>query len=404
MKCLQVVAGMLCFLMLPGCQGVLNSSDVNEVCIAPTEELLQSSLKDYSTIKASICEYNSDHLNLPENRTVEINLSARDRLEGYTFNLSSSDISVNENAYNAVFGYCPNEILYEMTGCSSGEEVLNTIGQPYMFEMCGDRYALLFINSEQTFIFGRKGDFTTISIDYDFNIANVNSIQISDDEIYLIATRSSGKDNSVFVLTFSTETGKQDMITVPFSDMQLPEKKLSVSKYNPFIYNKTLFFSVSDYSFNGWIAAYNFDKCVGSSLPIEDFGYDGQIFMYDNNIGYFYSELHTDGYNNSMKLILFDFNYADCEFTQKTELDYFPEGTQYYYYLYGYRFYCIDDMLCGVLQHMEDNSLAYIEISLKEGKIKTFVPFYVDVNKYFVNGYSIKDSIAARSRHNIKEP
>lgn len=403
MKYLRVVVGALCVLMLSGCQDTFNSSNVDKVLMPPAEMLLESSLKDYYVSKNSICEYNADYLNLSENRTVEINLSPRDRLEGYTFNLSQDDISVNENAYNAVFGYCPNDILFEMTGCSSGEEVLYTLGQPYMFETYEDKYALILINSEQTFIYGSKGDFTTININSDFNIADVNSIQISDDKIYLIATRTSGKNNSVFVLTVSNETGEQDIISVPFSDMQLPEKKLSVSKHNPFIYNKTLFFSVSDYSFNGWLAAYNFDNCIGSSIPVEDFGYDGQIFLYDNSIGYFYSELCTDGYNNSMKINLYDFNYADCEFVHKSELNYFPKETQYYYYLYGYRFYCIDDMLCGVLQHMEDNSLAYMEITLTDGVIKTFVPFYVDVNKYYVNGYSINDGMTAKSRHNITD-
>lgn len=403
MKRIHTLSGVLALLILTGCQHKPNSNNDCEIVNASTEDFLQSRLNDYSVSKNSICKYNSDNLYISEDRTVEINLSARDRLEGYTFRLSSSDISVSENAYNAVFGYCPNDILYEMTGCSSGEEVLNTIGQPYMFESFEDKYALLIINSDQTFIYGFNGNLTTINIDSDFNVANVNSIQISDDEIYLIASNSNGKDNHISILTITNKTGQQNIVTVPFSDMDLPQKKLSVPKHNPFIYDKTLFFSVSDYSFNGWVAAYNFEKCLGTSFFVDDFGYDGQLFVYKDHIGYFYSELCTNGYNNSMKLALFDFNSIDCKFTKKTKLNYFPEGTLYYYYLYGYRFYCIDDMLCGVLQHMEDNSMAYIELSLKDGMIKTFIPFYVDPNKYYVNGYSIIDGMKFQSRHNIKQ-
>ena len=69
-----------------------------------------------------------------------------------------------------------------------------------------------------------------------------------------------------------------------------------------------------------------------------------------------------------------------------------------------YQFYCVGDRLCGMIKDINiDTGMsttdAYVEISLPDGAVTTFIP--LKIKKYQYNSYTIRENGIAVSPHNI---
>lgn len=111
-------------------------------------------------------------------------------------------------------------------------------------------------------------------------------------------------------------------------------------------------------------------------IHIQDVDTAGKLFRYGNELGVMTASFGEDGYYSNMEVRFFELNTVKCKLSEKRTLS-LPLSADWAYFLEkGAEFYCIDDTLCGIMTEKGNgSSYAYIEISLKNGAITTFIPF-----------------------------
>lgn len=399
MKKLIAVLLSICTVLISGCSRERcgeHGANITDTLLADFDNFIVTSQK--------YTKYNADICNMQEGRVAEIGLTEIFRYNNsVSLEISSAGVQESNNACFAADGYCPVSSLFKMTGTSTFDQALTSVGQPYTYTELGDKSALLLADKKQTLIYGNANRFSKVTLGDKYNITSVISLQITDEKLFVFSYPEAKNGKCVVVrnLLLSDSTSL-DEIVIPFSDIGFEDFNLHISKYNIFVNNDTLFFIAYDLDKRcGWIIAYNLNTKQYSNIRIENIAGVEQIFCADDGIIVLYNKYDSNGYSNNTFLCRYGFDYASTTFSQESvSVITFPENANYYFSTKGQDSYCVGDTFCGILENTRDMSYAYAEFSLSTGKITTFIPFKPKSSNYAVTGLIIRDNGKAVSRHN----
>lgn len=402
-KIIKSVLLIICFFtFLVGC----SAADVNvQEYDSPLLMKFTSFKRECKNQKNSLLNYYSYKCNIPNERTIEISLAYvfASQLPLKSFTITGTEITAEDKEMGYAARNCyPADTMFSITKTQSTDEIAEKFGTPDAYAEYNGISVLLISNTYEYIVFyGNSTEGNMIRIDKEYKIPQNTTLQITDNAIYLFIKPNRDSNFGVSVIKISLENSEVTKQFITFEEMNLPEIKGQILVNNIFIDDGIMYFSINDFGSSSWITAYDFDSGKGNNVKIKC-AYDGKLFKYQDGVGMMVSGYDNDGYNTNMGLRFFGYDAKANEFTEKEDMSVdFPKNVRYFYAIYGAEFYCTNDTLCGILIHINDGSKAYVEISLPNGEITTFIPFKTNNEYYSPFGYIIRENGVAVSPHNV---
>lgn len=359
---------------------------------------------------ASICSYYMDMSAIPESRTVECGYRSFDNFdEGKLVELMSDGISIsNDKIMFSAWNYFKTKDSMEITGLNSIDEIWANYNQPLWYIEEKEMSVLVFEifepeRSYYTVFYGKDGDYKMVEIDKDKKYSIPYRPQVTDEKIYLF-TEALHNESSFLVTAIDIGSQEAELSVVKPEDMGLPDKKLIVHPHNIFIDGDVLFV-YANYHKTGYVAMYDFKSGKGTNTDIKsDFGY-GKLFRYGSGLGLMVFQCINSDYGTTMGIRFFDFDTNEPHILENEDayVDIVTEA-KYFYSIFGHYFYCVGDKLCGLMSDIDiDTGMTetdvYVEISLPDGAVTTFIP--LKVKNHDVYSYTIRENGVAVSPHNV---
>ncbi len=368
-----------------------------------------SDFKDeYKEQKNSLVSFYNYKYDIPDSRTVDICfanlLNLSNNAKFYPSEIVESKIMpIDKEMGYAVRKCYPVDTILNITGTDSIDEILEKYGHPQDYTEYNGICAIKISRSDEYIIFyGDNNGGKMVIIDKEYKTTQNTMLQITDEAIYLFIKPNRDSNFGISVTKISIESSEVSRQFISFEEMNLPEIKGQILVNNIFIDDGIMYFSINDYGSNSWVTAYDFDSGKGNNIKIKC-AYDGKLFKYESGVGLMVSCYDDEGYNTNMGLRFFNYDVEANKFTEREELSVtFPENARYGFYIDGAKFYCTNDTLCGIMDHINDGSYAYVEISLPDGEITTFMPFKAKKASHFPISYTVRENGAAVSPHNVK--
>lgn len=362
----------------------------------------------------SACTYYMDMSAIPENRTVEIGYRSFDNFdEGKLVELTSDGISVsNDEMMFSASNHFRNRDIIEITNLKSLDEIWETYDQPLWYIEEKGMSVLVFelhdaYNADRWYylvFYGKDGDYKMVEIDKDKKYHTPCRPQVTDNKIYLF-TDAMHSGDSFLVTAIDIDSGETELSVVTYEDMGLPDKTLIVNSHNIFIDGNLMFLYAADYYSKGYVALYDLESGKSASIEFKDTVGHGKLFRYGDGLGLTVSQCINSNYDTTMGIRFFGFDADNLSIWENEEAQVeIARESKYFGGYIEYQFYCVGDRLCGMIKDINiDTGMsttdAYVEISLPDGVVTTFIP--LKIKKYQYNSYTIRENGVAVSPHNV---
>lgn len=431
-KILSVLLSCTLVFLLAGCQGKPADPNFRDKSAYDEQEGFANSLKSdylsfrkkYPELKNDVCYYVNAQNCMPVGREVKVcftNAFSSDWREAGALNISLSGIDVSDEQYIFTFGkHFPVKTVAEMSDYSTVNELFSSVGQVQTYEELGE-FCAFSVNHYyerptyvDTIYYGMPGNIKSV----DVNFGNLpqppdQSLQITEDDIYYYTYDYADLENSsVTVVQVPRHGGEVVTRKIYLSDLGFPTLHSSSFSENIFVEGGYLFMlgefilSAEPLEFEFCIAVYDLKTDKFDVYKTHDFKGMGKLFRYGDGLGVTTALYDEQGYYSDMGVRFLNFDENNCKLSFDKDVSFAQsENWAYDMGLSAKEFYCIDDMLCGVLTYKANGAmLMYVEIDLKTGEVTTCVPFAKndreETKGWVFGSVLIRDNGKAKSQHN----
>ena len=367
--------------------------------------------KQYQRQTASICTYYMDMNAIPEGRTVEIGYRSLDNFdEGKLVELTSDGTGISDDKIMfSAWNHFKTKDSMEITGLNSIDEIWANYNQPLWYIEEKGLSVLVFEifepeRSYYTVFYGKNGDYKMVEIDKNKKYSIPCRPQVTDEKIYLF-TDAMHSGDSFLVTAIDIDSGETELSVIKYEDMGLPNKTLIVHPHNIFVDGNLMFLYASDLRTKGYVVLYDLESGKGTSIEFKDKTGHGKLFRYGDGLGLTVSQCINSNYDTTMGIRFFGFDADNLSIWENEEAQVeIARESKYFGGYIEYQFYCVGDRLCGMIKDINiDTGMsttdAYVEISLPDGAVTTFIP--LKIKKYQYNSYTIRENGVAVSPHNV---
>ncbi len=429
---LSILLSFVLMLLLAGCQGNTNNPNFRDESAYDERDGFAESLKSdylsfrkiYPEQKNNVCYYVNAQNKMPEGREVKVcftNPFSSGWREAGTVNISSMGVDVSDEQYIFTFGkHFPVNTVTAMTGYQSVDDLFDKIGQVQTYEEFGDFCAFSVNQYDRrpeyvdTVFWGTANDVKSVDISFGkLSQPPDQSLQITEENIYYFAydygvlTKS-----SITVVRIPKDGGKVITKKIFLSDIGFPDLHNKSFSENIFVDGNNLFMlgnfilSVEPLELEFYIVAYNLETDEFDVYKTQDFKGMGKLFRSDDGLGVMTALFDEQGYYSNMGVRFLNLDENNYKLTFDKDISFAQsENWAYDMGLSEKEFYCIDDMLCGILTYKANCAMMmYVEIDLKTGAVTTCVPFAKNDKKetkgWVFDSILIRDNGRAVSQHN----
>lgn len=404
-------------LLLSGCRD--SENNISQEAVTGQKNFSDTLFMDFSEFKKSykkqedsICSYYMDMGAISESRTVEFGYRSNTNFDnGKLVELTSDNISISDDEIMfSAWNYFKKNDSIEITGLNSIDEIWQQYGQPLWYIEERETAVLVFEvfdpnRSYYTVFYGKNGDYKMLEIDKDKKYSIPFRPQVTDEKIYLF-TESMRNDNSLLVTAIDIDDQEAILYTITYEDMGLPDNTLIIQPHNIFIDGNLMFLYANAYHKTGYVALYDFESRKGTNVEVKKDGGDGKLFRYGDGLGLMVSECFNSDYSTTMGIRFWGFDSDNLSIWENEEAYVeIAREAKYFYYIFGHYFYCVGDKLCGMMSSIDidtgkSETDVYVEISLPDGAVTTFIP--LNVKDHSIYAYTVRENGVAVSPHNVK--